>query len=66
MMVYAGLYKVSCDMCGDLVRPQYTVVHKDGSKVDICSVCYGKCLAYPKFNEGIETHSIKVATYPGA
>ncbi len=63
MEVYAGLYKVSCDMCQGLVSPDYTVIHKDGSKADICSVCYGKCLAFPKFNNGIESHDIKVTSY---
>ena len=67
MEVYAGLYKVSCDMCGGLVKPQYTIVHdKDVSKVDICSVCYGKCLSHPKFNEGIEQGHIRVTGYLGA
>lgn len=60
--VYAGLHKVSCDMCGDLVKPTRTVVHKDKSKADICDVCYGKCLAYPKFNTGIESGEIVVHT----
>ena len=60
-MVYAGLYKVSCDMCGSLVRPTHTVTHKDKSKADICDVCYGKCLAHPKFNTGVETGDIKVS-----
>ncbi len=63
MLVYAGLHKVSCDMCGDLVRPDYIVKHKDGSKADICSTCYGKCLAHSKFNTGIESGDIKVSSY---
>ena len=63
MAVYAGLYKMSCDMCGELTIPKYTVLHKDGSKADICSICYGKCLAYPKFNAGIESNDIKVTDY---
>lgn len=63
MQVYAGLYKVSCDMCGNLGRPEYIVKHKNGSKVDICAVCYGKCLSYPKFNNGVESKQIEVARY---
>ena len=59
-MVYAGLEKVSCDMCGNLVKPTHTVIHQDGSKVDICPICYGKCLAYPKFQEGIKAGTISV------
>lgn len=58
--VYAGLEKMSCDMCGNLVRPEYTVKHKDGSKADICSICYGRCLAYPKFQQGLEQGTITV------
>ena len=65
MAVYAGLYKMSCDMCGDLVKPQHTIAHEDKSKADICSICYGKCLAYPKFNEGIKAGDIKVYSYLG-
>ena len=61
--VYAGLHKVSCDMCGNLVRPSKTVKHKDESKADICDVCYGKCLMYPKFNSGIALAQITVVDY---
>lgn len=60
MELYAGLEKYSCDMCGPGPRPTYTVVHKDGSKVDICPVCYGRCLAYPKFQEGLKSGEITV------
>ena len=63
MAVYAGLHKVSCDMCGDLRTPTKIVKHKDGSKADICDICYGKCLTYPKFNEGIATKDIEVLDY---
>lgn len=63
MPVYAGLYKISCDMCGDLVRPSYTITHKDNTKADICAVCYGKCLMHPKFNQGIEDKDITVREY---
>lgn len=62
-MVYAGLHKMSCDMCGGLSKPKHTVTHKDNSKADICSMCYGKCLAYPKFNEGVKAGYIKVTDY---
>ena len=51
--VYAGLQKVSCDMCQRLVVPTHTVKHKDGSRVDICGECYDKCLTYPKFQTGV-------------
>lgn len=61
--VYAGLEKYSCDMCGPGPRPTHTIVHEDRSKADICSVCYGKCLAYPKFQEGIKTGEITVREY---
>ena len=63
MEVYAGLHKVSCDMCHDLVQPTRIIKHRDGSKVDICDVCYGKCLAYPKFNKGIRDKDIIVTSY---
>jgi ribosome-binding protein aMBF1 (putative translation factor) len=65
MTVYAGLHKMSCDMCGSLVKPKHTVTHRDNSKVDICDICYGRCLAYPKFNQGIESEDIKVDDYKG-
>ena len=60
MSVYAGLRKVSCDMCGNLVAPTHIITHQDGSKADICSICYGRCLAYPKFQEGIKVGTISV------
>ena len=63
MAVYAGLYKMSCDMCRYLVKPSYIVKHKDNSKADICSVCYGRCLEYPKFNQGIKDKVIEVTAY---
>lgn len=63
VVVYAGLHKMSCDMCGELSKPKHIVIHKDRSKADICSICYGKCLAYPKFNEGIKAGDIKVIDY---
>ena len=59
--LYAGLEKYSCDMCGPGPRPTHTVTHQDNSKVDICSVCYGKCLAHPKFQEGVKEGVIKVS-----
>ncbi len=60
MVVYAGLRKVSCDMCGGIAGYDYTVVHEDGSKADICAVCYGKCLVFPKFQDGIKSGKIRV------
>lgn len=60
MEVYSGLTKVSCDMCLNLVKPTRTVTHQDSSKADICDVCYGKCLAYPKFQKGIKDGDITV------
>lgn len=63
--VYAGLYKVSCDMCCNLVKPKHTVTHKDKSRADICDVCYGRCLAYPKFNAGIKSGDISVSNFMG-
>jgi len=62
--LYAGLEKYSCDMCGPGPRPTKTVVHQDGSKADICQVCYGRCLGYPKFQEGIEAGTIRVVDRP--
>ena len=58
--LYAGLEKYSCDMCGPGPRPSKTVIHRDGSKADICLICYGKCLAFPKFQEGIKLGEIRV------
>jgi len=50
--LYVGLEKYSCDMCGNMgSKPEYVVVHKDGTRADICKCCYNKCLAYPKFQE---------------
>ena len=63
MSVYAGLYKMSCDMCGNLTRPKKVVKHKDGSEADICDVCYGRCLAFPKFQQGLKSHDISVRDY---
>ena len=60
-MVYAGLHKVSCDMCGGVDGYDYIVTHEDGSCADICAVCYGKCQTYPKFQDGIKSGEIKVA-----
>ncbi len=59
MSVYAGLRKISCDMCSHLNGYDYIVTHKDGSRVEICSVCYGKCLMHPKFQDGIKSGDIK-------
>lgn len=59
--VYAGLHQVSCDMCGNLVEPDYAIKHKDGSTANICSVCYGKCLCYDKFNTGVKDNKITVS-----
>ena len=59
-MVYAGLYKVSCDMCGGVEGWDYVVKHKDGSRAEICSVCYGRCLAHPKFQDGLKSGDISV------
>ena len=59
--LYVGLEKYSCDMCGHMgSKPEYAVVHKDGNRADICRCCYDKCLAYPKFQEGIKSGEIKV------
>ena len=61
IQLYAGLEKYSCDMCGHLgSKPKYAVIHKDGTRVDICQVCRDKCLAYPKFQEGVKAGEIKV------
>lgn len=61
MGLYAGLVKYSCDMCGEMgEKPTHVVTHKDGTRADICRCCYNKCLAFPKFNEGIKSGDIKV------
>jgi len=59
--LYAGLEKYSCDMCGEMgERPTHTVIHSNGAKVDICKCCHSKCIAFPKFNEGIKNGDIKL------
>ena len=63
MAIYAGLHKVSCDMCGGFREPQKVIQHKDGSSADICDICYGKCLVYPKFQQGIKDKDIMVKDY---
>lgn len=61
MQLYAGLVKYSCDMCGELgERATHRVIHKSGTKADICKGCHRKCLAHPKFNEGVKNGEIKV------
>jgi ribosome-binding protein aMBF1 (putative translation factor) len=61
--LYVGLEKFSCDMCGPGPKPTKVIKHKDGSKAEICDICYGKCLAYPKFQEGLKSGEIKVSNY---
>jgi len=62
--MYAGLYKLSCDMCGRMgERPKKTVIHKDGSRADICECCYQKCLNYPKFTQGVQDEEIKIIDF---
>jgi ribosome-binding protein aMBF1 (putative translation factor) len=61
--LYVGLEKFSCDMCGPGPKPKKVVTHKDGSKVEICDVCYGKCLAHPKFLVGVKSGEIVVTDY---
>ena len=65
MALYAGVWKFSCDMCGQIgERPKMTVIHvADKSKVDICSHCYERCLNYPKFLSGVKEGKITVRDF---
>ena len=60
MQVYAGLYKLSCDMCSRCEGWDYIIKHKDGSRAEICAVCYGKCTMHPPFQQGIANKEIQV------
>lgn len=60
-MIYAGLHKISCDMCGGCNGLDYIITHKDGSTAEVCAVCYGKCLCHDKFNQGVKDGDIKVS-----
>ena len=59
--LYVGLEKFSCDMCGDLSRPEYRVkLVGTTTKTDICEKCYSKSVDHEPFKKGIKDKKIEV------
>lgn len=59
--VYANLEKMSCDLCGKLEKPSYTItLVGTRSKADICSGCYQDSMKHEPFLKGIEKGEIQV------